>query len=71
MFRDLSPLEIDVLTSIVRQGLGHFREDIHNTEAAEIEAQLEAREAIMHGLMDRLAALEESGLAIGEPAAKS
>jgi hypothetical protein len=70
MLLQLEPLDYEVLADVLRRAMADLREEIYKTDAAEYQAQLKTREAILRGLIQQLHAAEASGLAAGEPASR-
>ena len=68
MLLELNRNEYDVVSDVLARAMRELREEIYKTEAAEFEAQLKRREAILAGVLQRLEAAGASGLAVGEPA---
>ena len=53
---DLNPEESAVLVDALGKALGDLREEIYKSEVAEYKAALKQREAVLTGLIARLAA---------------
>ena len=57
MLLELDPQACEVLADVLRRAMGDLREEIYKTDATDYEEQLRRREAILGGLIDRLAAV--------------
>ena len=69
MLLQLSPTEFEVVADVLRRAMGDLREEIYKTEEAQFEAKLKQREAVLNGVLMRMATADGSGLVAGEPAA--
>ena len=54
--------EHELLLELLRTAMGTLREEIYKTETTDYRAMLRTREEVLTGLLERLAALESSGL---------
>jgi hypothetical protein len=68
MLLQLDARELDVVHDVLRRAMGELREEIYKTEAADFEAQLKSREAVLNSVLTKIAAAEASGVVVGEPA---
>ena len=70
MLLELDRQEFEVVADVLRRAMSDLREEIYKTELTEFEQQLKRREAVLAGVIQRLAAAEASGLVVGEPASQ-
>jgi hypothetical protein len=70
MLLDMDRWEVEVVADVLRRAMGDLREEIYKTEARHYEVELKRREAVLAGLIAKLAAAQASGLTVGEPASK-
>lgn len=54
----LSSGELEVVADILRRAMGDLREEIYKTEVSDFEAQLKTREAVLEGVLKKIAASE-------------
>jgi hypothetical protein len=52
---ELSRLEKDLLTAILQKELEDIRTEFHHTQAFDYKESLKEREAVVRGLLDKLA----------------
>ncbi len=58
MILELNAQEHEVLTDVLRHALGDLREEIYKTDVSTYKAPLKVDEAILKGIIARLAALK-------------
>jgi hypothetical protein len=64
MHIDLSDAEIDYLQRALTHDLGELRMEIVSTDTFDFKAQLEQDEQVLRGLLSRLGAPPEGGVAL-------
>lgn len=70
MLLQLSGVEFEVVSEVLRRAMRELREEIYKTEALDFEPQLKRRELVLEGVLKKIATAEASGLVVGEPATK-
>jgi hypothetical protein len=70
MLLELSGRELEVVADLLRRAMSDLREEIYKTDTSEFEAHLKTREAVLGGVLSKIATAEASGLVAGEPASK-
>jgi hypothetical protein len=70
MLFELGGPELEVVADVLRRAMSDLREEIYKTETSDFQTQLKMREAVLRGVLERIAAAEASGLVAGEPASK-
>ena len=71
MLLEVTPHQLETLTDVVGHALGELREEIYKTETTGFRKSLKEREVELVGLLSRFEAAADSGLSVGEPAAKA